>query len=130
MRLLASFRILWSALAMVSAFNLAAAAQTDQLLPEVDVYYKVSSPLRVWFQAKETREDGTPTTAEIGPSLDFFVRSPIALSEITAFDLDDSKSRRLVLSFGYRYLPTPNAAPTNRLEPFVTLNHRIPKTRI
>jgi len=29
-------------------------AQTDQLLPEVDTYVKLSSDLRVSFQAKET----------------------------------------------------------------------------
>jgi hypothetical protein len=108
----------------------AAVAQTDQLLPEIDAYYKVTSPLRIWFQAKQTREDGAPTTAEIGPSLDFYIKSPVRLAEITSFDLDDSKSRLLVLSVGYRYLPTPNAAPTNRLEPFFTLNAPLPKLKL
>jgi hypothetical protein len=108
---------------------LPAAAQTDQFLPEIDAYYKVSSPIRVWFQAKATNEAGAPVTAEIGPSLDFFIKAPLTLSEITSFDLDASKSRLLVLSVGYRYLPTPNQAPTNRLEPFFTLNYRVPKTR-
>lgn len=105
----------------------AAVAQTDQLLPEIDTYYKVSSPLRIWFQAKETNEDGDPVTAEIGPSLDFYLKSPIKLADVTAFDLDDSKSRLLVFSVGYRYLPTPNAAPTNRFEPLFTLNYPIAK---
>ena len=104
-------------------------AQTDQLLPELDVYYKVTSPLRVWFQAKETREDGAPTTAEIGPSVDFYVNAPLKFSDVTAFDLDDSKSRFLVLSVGYRYLPTPNEAPTNRFEPLFTLNYPVPRIR-
>ena len=35
-----------------------AAAQTDQLLPEIDAYYKITSPVRIWFQAKETNEAG------------------------------------------------------------------------
>ncbi len=103
------------------------AAQTDQLLPEVDVYYKVFSPLRIWLQAKETREDGSPATAEIGPSFDFYVKSPLGLADITTFDLDDSKSRLLVVSVGYRYLPTPNTARTNRFEPFFVLNYPIAK---
>ena len=102
-------------------------AQTDQLLPEIDAYYKISSPLRIWFQAKQTREDGAPATAEIGPSLDFYVKSPLKLAAITAFDLDDSKSRLLVFSVGYRYLPNPNAAPTNRLLPFFVLNSPVPR---
>ncbi len=103
------------------------AAQTDQLLPEVDVYYKVFSPLRIWLQAKETREDGSPATAEIGPSFDFYVKSPLGFADITTFDLDDSKSRLLVVSVGYRYLPTPNTARTNRFEPFFVLNYPIAK---
>ena len=56
-------------------------------------------------------EAGTPVTAEIGPSLDFYVKSPLKFADVTAFDLDDSKSRFLVISVGYRYLPTPNTAP-------------------
>jgi len=106
------------------------AAQIDQLLPEIDAYYKISPLLRIWFQAKETREDGTPTTAEIGPSLDFSVKSPLKFADVTTFDLDDSKSRFLIVSVGYRYLPTPNQPPTNRLVPFFTLNYPLHKVRV
>ena len=100
---------------LVLAFSPRCEAQFDQLLPEIDTYYKISPPVRIWFQAKETREDGTSTTAEIGPSLDFYVKSPVKFEDVTAFDLDDSKSRLIVVSIGYRYLPTPNEPPTNRL---------------
>jgi hypothetical protein len=82
------------------------------------------------FQAKETREASTPTTAEIGPSLDFYLRSLSKLVDITKFDRDDSKSRPLVFSIGYRYLPTPGHPPTNRIEPLATVNFTLPKTRI
>lgn len=105
------------------------AAQTDQFLPEIDAYYKITSPVRIWFQAKETNEAGTPVTAEIGPSLDFYIKSPLKLADVTAFDLDDSKSRLLVISVGYRYLPTPGSPPTNRMEPLFTLNYPVPKIR-
>jgi Protein of unknown function (DUF2490) len=110
---------------LVLALSPRCEAQIDQLLPEIDSYYKISSPVRIWFQAKETREDGTPTTAEIGPSLDFYVKSPLKFEDVTTFDLDDSKSRFLIISVGYRYLPTPNQAPTNRFLPMVTLNYPI-----
>src|SRR5271165_7224903 len=111
----------WLALVLlVLALDPVAPAQTDQFLPEVDTYYKLAAPIRIWLQAKETSEAGTPVTAEFGPSLDFFVKSPLKLADVTAFDLDDSKSRAMVISVGYRYLPTPNAAPTNRFLPFFT----------
>ena len=111
---LASLAILWC---------LRSSAQTAQVLPEVDTYFKLSSELRVSFQAKETREAGDPIHAEIGPSLDFYLKPLIRLKKATEFDLDDSKSRPLVFSVGYRYLPQANNAPaTNRMEPVVTLN--------
>jgi hypothetical protein len=35
-----------------------------------------------------------------------------------------------VFSIGYRYLPTPGQAPTNRMEPVVTLNFPLAATRV
>ena len=113
----------WLTLVMlVLVLGICAGAQTDQLLPEIDAYYKLNSVVRIWFQAKETSEAGDPTTAEIGPSLDFYLKPWIKLKDTTAFDLDDSKGRPIVFSIGYRYLPTPGSPPENRLEPIVTLN--------
>jgi hypothetical protein len=98
-------------------------AQTDQLLPEIDTYVKVSSDLRVSFQVKETREGGDPTQAELGPSLGFYLKALIRLQDVSKFDLDDSKPRPLVFTVGYRYLPQANNAPaTNRMEPVVTFH--------
>ena len=93
-----------------------AGAQTFQFLPEVDVYHKIQPDFRFTFQAKETREAGDPTQAEIGPSLDFYLKPILRLKEITAFDLDDSKSRPLHLQVGYRYVPSPDKPPTERME--------------
>jgi hypothetical protein len=98
-------------------------AQTGQVLPEIDTYIKLSSELRVSFQVKETREAGAPTQTEIGPSVDFYLKPLIRLQGATEFDLDDSKSRPLVFTVGYRYLPQANNAPAiNRMEPVVTIN--------
>jgi len=100
-----------------------ASGQTDQFLPEVDVYYKLNSDVRISMQVKQTREGGDPNQAEIGPSLDFYLKPLIRLTETTEFDLDDAKSRPLVLSVGYRYLPQANGGPaTNRMEPVATVH--------
>jgi len=131
MRRLADFGRWWLALALfVLALDLAAAAQTSQFLPEVDAYYTLTPAVRVWLQAKETDEAGAPVTAEFGPSLDFFLKSLPLLSDITAHDNDDSKSRPFVLSIGYRYLPYPDSPPTNRMEPVLTLNAPLHKVRV
>jgi hypothetical protein len=102
---------------------LSLSAQTDQVLPEIDTDFKLTSDLRLTFQAKETREAGDPTQAEIGPSLDFYLKPLLRLKNVTEFDLDDAKSRPLVFSIGYRYLPYANNEPaTQRLEPVVIFN--------
>lgn len=116
-------RRLWLALVtLVAAVPISAGAQTDQLLPEIDAYYTLNSNMRVYFQAKEAREGGLPVTAEIGPSLDLYLKKLSKLVDITVFDRDQSKSQLLVFSLGYRYLPYPSAPPTNRLEPYLILN--------
>lgn len=97
-------------------------AQTGETLPEIDTYYNFNPDLRIQFQVKETREGGDPTTAEIGPSLQLYLKKLSKLDEIASFDLDKSKSQLVLFSIGYRILPTPNQAPTNRLEPYVILN--------
>jgi len=108
----------WLTLAIVLAAPFAARAQTFQALPEIDAYYRFDPNWRVYFQAKDTREGGSQDTAEIGPSLDFHLKSLEKLREITAYDLDESKKHILLFSVGYRYLPTPNEPPTNRFEPY------------
>jgi hypothetical protein len=96
-------------------------AQEQQFLPEIDFYYKLNSEVRFQVQGKQTREGGEPSQAEVGPSVDFYVRPWIRLARIRRFDLDDSKSRLMMVSMGYRYLPEANGgASTNRLEPVVT----------
>lgn len=101
---------------------LCARAQTVQTLPEFDTYIQLNPGTQFWFQAKETREGGVPTQAEIGPSINFFIRSLPKLVQIATLGLDNSKNNLLVMSFGYRYLPQANGAPaTNRLEPVATL---------
>jgi hypothetical protein len=125
-KMLANRRATRTAVALASFWVilcLTGRAQTLQGLPEIDTYVKLNPDLRFTFQVKETREGGDPTQAEIGPSLDFYLKPLVKLKGATEFNLDDSKTRFLVLMIGYRYLPQANGAPgTNRLEPVVTLN--------
>jgi hypothetical protein len=51
----------------------------------------------------------------IGPSLQLYLKPLIKLKKVTSFDLDDAKSRFLVLETGYRYIAAPGAAPENRM---------------
>jgi hypothetical protein len=100
-----------------------AVAQSAEVLPEGDVYLKLSSVLRTSFQVKATREGGEPTQAEIGPSMDFYLSPWTRFGKGTLFDVDDSKLHPFVFSIGYRYLPQANKAPaTNRMENVLTFN--------
>jgi hypothetical protein len=102
-------------LALLLVLDLRAHAQTVQFLPEIDAYYKLNPEFQAYFQAKETREGGVPTQAEIGPSLEFYLKPWLKLKDATIFDLNESSKRPLVLAIGYRYLPSPNTATENRL---------------
>jgi hypothetical protein len=91
-------------------------SQTAEFLPEIDAYYKIKSDIRLTFQAKETREAGDPTQAEIGPSAEFYLKPLLRLKDVAAFDLDDSKARPLVFSVGFRYVPSPDKPTVWRME--------------
>lgn len=82
-------------------------------MPEADLFVKLHSNLRFWGQASDTRDGGDSTQASIGPDLEFYLKPLIRLKQITAFDLDDSKTRPLILSAGYRYLT--GSPSTNRM---------------
>jgi hypothetical protein len=108
----------WLAFLLLMLFcRIGSAESTEQteFLPEVGAYLKLNPYIRVSFMAKDTREGGDSTEAEIGPSVDFYLKPLIKLKRITAFDLDDAKSRPLVLTAGYNFVSTPNSPSTNRM---------------
>lgn len=113
-------------LALLLAPPLLAGAQESQFLPEIDTYLSINPLVRASFQAKQTREGGDPTQAEIGPSIDLYLKPWIKLQNATTFDLDEAKKRALVFSTGYRVLPSPSAPVTNRWELVATANFPLP----
>lgn len=86
--------------------------QTTQFLPEINTYVRFDSNARFSFQAKQTRENGNPTQGEIGPGIDFYWRP---LKNLIRSPVDESKKRFILVSFGYRYMPSANASTTNRM---------------
>jgi len=109
-------RNLWLPLVFLMSFCEVVSAQETEFLPEVDVYLKLNSSARLRVQASNTREGGDPTQLTIGPDLELYLKPLIRLQQITAFDLDDVKSRPLVFTAGYRYLARPDSPSTNRME--------------
>ena len=87
-------------------------AQTVQFLPEINFHAKLDSKVRFVFQAKETRENGVPKQSEIGPSMELYWRP---LKNLLPNGVDQAKTRFILLSFGYRYLPSSDAPATNRI---------------
>jgi len=81
-------------------------AQTVEFLPEIDTYVKLDTNVRFTLQAKETRENGIPKQAEIGPSMEFYWRP---LKNLVPNGVGEAKTRFILLSFGYRYLPSSDA---------------------
>lgn len=106
---------LWFLVIFLVVFCEGMAAQQTEFLPEVDIYLKLNPNVRLHGQAQNIRDGSDPTQLTIGPDLDFYLKPLIKLKEVTAFDLDDAKSRPLVLSAGYRLLATPGSPSTNRM---------------
>lgn len=108
--------------AVLFAFaGLRAGAQSPQLLPEIDVYFKVNPVIRAYFQAEGDRDGGVPLQSTIGPSLQISLKPLVKLKKVTAFDLDDAKKRPLVLEAGYRVINAPNEPTENRFMPVLTV---------
>src|SRR5215472_525851 len=97
-------------------------AQTVQFLPEIDAHLKLNSTFRVYLEAKDDRDGGESDQFAIGPSLQLYLKPLVKLKEVTAFDLDDVKTRFLVLETGYHYVKKPGASPTDRMQTIVTFN--------
>jgi len=90
----------------------ASRAQTTQFLPEVNTYVKLNSELRFAFQAKQTRENGEPTEGEVGPSMQFYWKP---LKPLLQHHVDEARKRFILVSAGYRYLPSLYAPVVNRV---------------
>jgi len=91
------------------------AAQSLQSWPEVDTYVKLNSNVRVSFVGALTRENAEGSSAEIGPNIDFFFKPLVKLKRITVFELDQSKSRPVMLRLSYRYLPAVEGPTEHRV---------------
>jgi hypothetical protein len=97
-----------------------ARAQDTQFLPEIDAHLTWNSYLRGYLQAKDDREGGDPTQFTFGPSLEFYLKPLIKLKKVTVFDLNDAKSRALVIETGYRIITAPNTPNENRAVEAIT----------
>jgi hypothetical protein len=97
---------------LVQLFRSALYAQAVEFLPEINTYVKLDTNVRFAFQAKETRENGFPKQAEIGPSMEFYWR---LLKNLRPNEVDEAKTRFILLSFGYRYLPSSETPATQRI---------------
>jgi hypothetical protein len=102
--------------------SLPARAQETEFLPEVDAHLTLNHTFRTYLQLKDDRDGGDPTQFLVGPSLQLYLKPLLRLKNVNTFDLDDSKSRLLVLETGYRYITAPGAPEENRLIEAATFN--------
>ncbi|HTA59950.1 MAG TPA: DUF2490 domain-containing protein [Candidatus Baltobacteraceae bacterium] len=116
------FKKMWGWTLLACLTGLPAHSQDAQFLPEIDAHLTLNSTLRAYLQAKDDRDGGDPTQFTFGPSLQLYLKPLIKLKKVKAFDLDDSKSRLLVLEIGYRYITAPGAPSENRMQVAVTSN--------
>jgi hypothetical protein len=113
-------RMLATLAIVLSIACMPAHAQDTQFLPEIDAHLTWNSYLRGYLQAKDDREGGDPTQFTFGPSLEFYLKPLIKLKNVTVFDLNDAKSRVLVIETGYRIITAPNTPNENRAVEAIT----------
>ena len=109
------FGLSWKTALLILACCLPARSQETQFLPEIDAHLELNSSVRVYVEAKDDRDGGDPTQFTIGPSIQFYLKPLVKLKRVKTFDLDDSKSRALVLEAGYRYITAPGAPTEERM---------------
>jgi hypothetical protein len=112
----------WRGVILLCSVCLSARAQNVQFLPEIDAHLKLNPTFRTYLEAKDDRDGGDPQQFTIGPSIQAYLKHLVRLKKVRAFDLDDSKSRLLVLETGYRYITAPDAPSENRILVAVTSN--------
>jgi len=115
-------KTIWQCAFLVCFACLPARAQDAQFLPEIDAHLKLNSTFRVYLEAKDDRDGGESTQFAIGPSIQLYLKPLIKLKHARVFDLDDSKSRFLVLETGYRRVTTPDTPSDNRMLAVATSN--------
>jgi hypothetical protein len=89
--------------------------QSEQFWPEVDFYKKLSSKVRLHFVAQQTRENNASTEIDVGADVDFFFKPLVKLERFAGLQVDESKSRPLLLRVGYHYLPSTDGANEQRV---------------
>jgi len=114
-------------LLLPSAAVRAQTSMTD-FLPEVTSHFRLSSNVRLVFDAKGYMEDGDLDQAQIGPSLQFNTPPLEKLKRITIFEMDDVTPMPVVFMIGYRYLPSSVRPATQRLQPIVMFHIPFPRT--
>jgi hypothetical protein len=82
----------------------------------------MNSGIRAYLQAKDDREGGDPEQFTFGPSVQFYRKPLLKLKSVTLFDLNDVKSRPLVLESGYRVITAPGKPVENRAIEAVTFH--------
>jgi uncharacterized protein DUF2490 len=95
--------------------SLPARAQDVQFIPEIDAHLKLNSNFRVYLEAKDDRDGGDSTQFAVGPSVQVYLKPLVRLKKVTVLDLDDSKSRAMVLEAGYRHITMPGAPSEERI---------------
>ena len=113
--LIGALRAPLRAVSLVVFAAVPAAAQSVFAWPEVDVFARLNSSVRLALVATTVKDDGEATDGEFGVNVDLFVK-PIRRSPTLMFRLDESKNRWLLIRTGYRYMPSfTGASAENRV---------------
>ena len=89
--------------------------QSKQFWPEINAYKKLNENSRFHFIVLQTRENEKSTEMDLGFDLDYYLKPLLKLRKLGGLMLDESKSRPLLLRFGYHYIPSTEGANEHRV---------------
>jgi hypothetical protein len=111
-----------ASLALLSSVPGCAQTSTTEFLPELDAHVGLNLNVRLVFQDKQALDVSGHVSAELGPSIEFYLKPLRILRDVTLFDLDETKPVPLTMSIGYRAVIYPGTPTTHRMEPVVQVH--------
>lgn len=92
-----------------------AQTESEQFWPEIAAYVKINQDTRLYFQVVGNRENFESTGVNFGASFDYYLKPLIHPKRFVFFQLDESRSRRLLFRAGYHYITSTSGSPEQRI---------------
>src|SRR5262245_41951875 len=101
---------------LLLALPIKAQSEAEQeFWPELATYVNLNRDMRLYFQVVGTRENFESTGVNFGVSFDYYLKPLVHPKRFVFFQLDESRTRRLLLRAGFHYITSTSGSPERRI---------------